>query len=280
MSTQVIPVNVQIPAAATAPVVADFVVHALRVALVNRRDLERLAAEEWAVPGIYVLLTDDGSRRVYVGQAVALRQRLLQHRSKERLPWTRAVAIKRDTSHGFNSAEIGYLEGRVAAEVAAIPGVTVVEGKRDQDTTLPPHMLLSLDDLLSSVLAGLRLAGVDTYKDADEPELAVTASSSSKRMSRALKSGSVADLLSAGLLRAGVSVYLSQGGRDAEGRVSTSGEIIIDGVAYASPSRAAAVALGLQSSNGWTTWHVGSLTGPTLDALRVQLPVPEESDVS
>lgn len=52
MNAQVIPVNVQIPASATAPVVADFVVHALRVALVNRRDLERLASDEWAVPGI------------------------------------------------------------------------------------------------------------------------------------------------------------------------------------------------------------------------------------
>ncbi|WP_285725109.1 excinuclease ABC subunit C [Psychromicrobium xiongbiense] len=274
MSTQVIPVNVQIPASATAPVVADFVVHALRVALVNRRDLERLAADEWAVPGIYILLTDDGSQRVYVGQAVALRQRLLQHRNKEKLPWKRAVAIKRDTSHGFNSAEIGYLEGRVAAEVAAIPGITVVEGKRDQDTTLPPHMLLSLDDLLSSVLAALRLAGVDTHKEADLPESS-DAPLTSKRISRALKTGSVPDLMSAGLLRAGVSVHLAQGGREATGRVSTSGEIIIAGVAYASPSKASAVALGLQSSNGWTTWHVGSLAGPTLDALRTQLSEPE-----
>lgn len=30
----------------------------------------------------------------------------------------------------------------------------------------------------------------------------------------------------------------------------------------------AAAALGLQSSNGWTTWHIGSLDGPMLDSLR------------
>lgn len=277
MSAQVTPVNVQIPASASTPIVADFVVHALRVALVNRRDLELLATDEWMVPGIYVLLTDDGSRRVYVGQAVGIRQRLLQHRSKEKLPWTRAVAIKRDTSHGFNSAEIGYLEGRVAAEVASIPGVVVVEGKRDQDTTLPPHMLLSLDDLLSSVLAALRLAGVDTHKEADEPEPAAKPIPPIKR--RAMVGGTIAELLSGGLLRAGADVYLSQGGRDAVGRVSTAGEIIVAGVAYASPSRAAATALGLQSSNGWTTWHVGSITGPTLDALRAQLPATEADEV-
>ncbi len=52
--------------------------------------------------------------------AVDLRKRLLQHRRTPKLAWTRAVAIKRDTSHGFNSAEIGYLEGRLAAEIGAM----------------------------------------------------------------------------------------------------------------------------------------------------------------
>lgn len=268
--SQVIPVNVQIPSSATAPVVADFVAHALRVVYVNGRDVHRLPADEWGVPGIYVLLTDDGSHRLYVGQAVDLRKRLMQHRNKPRLAWVRAMVIKRDTSHGFNSAEIGYLEGRVAAEVAAIPGVTVVEGKRDQDTTLPPHMLLSLDDLLSSVLAALRLAGVDTHKEADEPE-AKGGRSGAQRRSPVAKSGTIADLLAAGLLRAGAEVHLSQGGRTASGSVTTTGEIIVAGVAYASPSKAAQQALGLQSSNGWTTWHVGDLKGPTLDSLRDQL---------
>jgi hypothetical protein len=270
MSTQVIPVNVQIPSAATVPVVADFVAHALRVAYVQRRDIDRLPADEWEAPGIYVLLTDDGSRQLYIGQAIDTRRRLLHHRTKPRLAWTRAVVIKRDTSHGFNSAEIGYLEGRVAAEVSAIPGVTVVEGKRDQDTTLPPHMLLSLDDLLSSILAALRLAGVDTYKDANEPE-SKARKLSTKRKSPTAKTGTVADLLAAGLLRAGVELHLGQSGKTATGTVTTSGEIIVAGVAYASPSKAAQQALGLQSSNGWTTWHVGNPKGPTLDALRDRL---------
>jgi hypothetical protein len=276
MPTQVIPVNVQIPSAATAPVVADFVAHALRVAYVHRRDAERLPADEWEVPGIYVLLTDDGSRQLYIGQAVDARKRLLQHRRKSKLDWTRAVIIKRDTSHGFNSAEIGYLEGRVAAEINAIPGVAVVEGKRDQDTTLPLHMLLSLDDLLSSILAALRLAGMDTHKEADEPEHKIRRPSA-KRKGRIAKTGTIADLLAAGLLRAGAEVHLSQGGRSASGTVTTSGEIIVAGVAYASPSKAAQQALGLQSSNGWTTWHVGNLKGPTLDALRDQLPDAESN---
>ncbi|ACQ78766.1 hypothetical protein Bcav_0503 [Beutenbergia cavernae DSM 12333] len=267
--SQVIPVNVQIPSASTAPVVADFVSHALRVAYAARRDVDRLTPEEWGVPGIYVLLTDDGTHQLYVGQAVDLRRRLLHHPSRPKLAWSRVVAIKRDTSHGFNSAEIGYLEGRVAAELAAIPGVAVIEGKRDQDTTLPPHMLLSLDELLASVLAALRLAGVDTHKEADELER--TSPRGTRRKSPIAKRGTVADLLAAGLLRAGAEVHLSQGGRAASGTVTTSGEIIVAGVAYASPSTAAQQALGLRSSNGWTTWRVGDLRGPTLDALRDRL---------
>ena len=56
------------------------------------------------------------------------------------------------------------------------------------------------------------------------------------------------------------------------------GEIVVDGVAYSSVSKAAQTALNsgrdeatqVLSSNGWITWHIGSPTGPTLDSLRDQ----------
>lgn len=269
MSSQVIPVNVQVPSDPTGPVIADLTVEALRVAYVARRDIERLPEGEWGVPGIYVLLTDDGSGKVYVGQAVHVRKRLFQHRGKPKLGWSRAVAIKRDTTHGFNSAEIGYLEGRLAAEIGAIPGVNVVEGLKSHDTTLPSHHMLALDALLPGVFAALRLAGMDLLKDADVPDTLAAEIGSGK--SHTIIPGTVADLVGAGLLRAGAELRLSQGGRLARATVSTSGELIVDGVAYASPSKAAATALGLQSSNGWTTWHVDDLSGPTLAQLRAKL---------
>lgn len=269
MSSQVIPVNVQVPGDTAAPVVADLPVQALRVAYVARRDVERLPESGWGVPGVYVLLTDDGTGQVYVGQAVHLRKRLLQHRRKPNLEWRRAVVIQRDTSHGFNSAEIGYLEGRLAAETSAIPGVRVVEGLTSLDTTLPSHHMLTLDALLPGVFAALRLAGMDLAKEADVPE-AVGTVDGAKRPHTAIP-GTVPDLVAAGLLRAGAELHLSQGGRNGRATVSTSGELIVDGVAYASPSRAAATALGLQSSNGWTTWHVADLGGPTLAQLRAKL---------
>jgi hypothetical protein len=269
MSAPVIPVNVQVPADATAPVVADLTVHAIRVAHSWRRDVARLPVDDWNVPGIYVLLAAGETPQAYVGKAVDLRSRLLQHRSKPKLDWVRAVAVKRDTSHGFNSAETGYLEGRVASELRAIPGLTVVEGQQTQDETLPPHLLLALDDLIPSVLAALRLVGIDLFKPdkEDDDELA----NAGLRKKRVAKAGTVADLLAAGVLSGGAELHLSQGGTTARGSVTAAGEILVNGVAYSSPSTAAATALGLTSSNGWTTWHVGDIKGPTLDHLRAQL---------
>jgi len=274
MSAQVTPVNLQVPSDPTAPIVADLTVEALRIAYVFRRDLEKLSEPEWGATGVYVLLTADGSGQVYVGQAVHLRKRVFQHRNKPKLPWNRAVLVKRDTTHGFNSAEIGYLEGRLAAEIGAIPGVEVVEGLRSQDATLPPHHMLALDALIPGVWAALRIAGMDLLKEADLDD-SDGGGQPGPRKSHTVIPGTVPDLVAAGLLPAGTTLYLSQGGTTASASVTTAGEVVVDGVAYASPSKAAATALGLQSSNGWTTWHVGDLTGPTLAQLRAQLPIVE-----
>ena len=170
MSAQVIAVNVQIPASTTAPVVADFTTHALRVGYFHRRDWQNLPTDDWTVPGVYVLMTTDGSGIVYVGKSVKLRGRISTHNSDPQIDWQRALVVKRDTSHGFTSADVGYLEGRLAAELAAIPGITVHRGKEDRDDTLPRHMELSLDELLGSILSAVRLAGLDVHKPADLPD--------------------------------------------------------------------------------------------------------------
>lgn len=263
------PVNVQIPSDSAAPVIADFVEHALRVAYVDRAHLGSFPSTEWEVPGIYILLTGDGSGRVYVGQARRLRSRMSQHNSKEKLPWRRAVAIKRDTTDGFNTAEIGYLEGRVSAEISALDQLTVIQGQTSGDETLPKHMMLSLDSFVKSILAALRLAGIDTTRTNPEQDGEDDASTSTTG-GRVTFNAKFADLVSSGLVRGGESLHLRQGGVEANGTVTADGEIVVHGVAYRSPSAAAAKALGLQSSNGWTTWHVGGLSGVTLDVLRRQ----------
>lgn len=272
----VIPVNLQVPADPSAPIIADFAVHALRVAIVQRQDLERVPAD-WVVPGIYVLVgspgPDDRRLPLYVGKARDLRKRLFQHRTKPKLEWRRAIAVKRDTTHGFNSSEIGYLEGRLAAELCSLPGAHVIEGQRDQDTTLPEHHLLALDAFVPSVFAALRIAGLD-LSPADTPleEANGDADSPGERRRSTAVPGTVADLLAAGLLSAGATLTFARAGKRAQARVAASGELIVNGVTYASPSTAAAKAFGLRAANGWVSWRLEDGRGASLADLRAQLP--------
>lgn len=266
----IIAVNVQVPSSGAAAVIADFAEHAIRVAYIARRDVSRLPEAEWRVPGIYVLIADDGSHSVYVGKSTDLRSRVMHHKqSNAHVPgWSRAVLVKRDTSHGFTSADVGYLEGRLSAELDAISGITVVKGKTDGDATLPVHMQTSLDSLLSSILAAVRLAGVDTYRE-DEDEQPPSPAS------RTQFPGTVADLLAEGLLHAGEELHCTRAGKHGVCTVAPDGQLIVKGVGYSAPSLAAGIALGATSSagyGGWELWHVGSLSGPKLADLRSQLP--------
>lgn len=267
-------VNVQVPSSATAAIIADFAEHAIRVAYIARQEVGRLPEPEWRVPGIYVLIADDGSHSVYVGKSNDLRSRVMQHKlTNAHVPgWSRAVLIKRDNSNGFTSGDVGYLEGRLSAELDAISGIDVVKGKTDGDATLPLHMQMSLDALLSSILAAVRLAGVDMHREeeGEQPPSAV---------SRTQIPGTVADLLSEGLLHAGAELHCTRAGKLGVGVVAPDGQIIVNGVGYGAPSLAAGISLGATSSagyGGWEMWHVGSLTGPRLADLRSQLPKSEK----
>lgn len=232
--------------------------------------MARLPEAEWAAPGVYLLVSDDGSRNLYVGKSTGLRSRLLQHKSKNtQVPnWSRAVLVKRDTTNGFTSSDVGYLEGRLSAELEAIPGIFVAKGKADGDATLPPHVRMSLDALVSSILAAVRLAGIDVHRDDEEAELP------SRALMRTAIRGTVADLVAEGLLHAGAELHCSRGGKQGRGTVGSDGQIIVDGVGYKAPSRAAGASLGADTSTGfggWDMWHVGSPSGPTLSNLRAQL---------
>ncbi|WJS89740.1 excinuclease ABC subunit C [Microbacterium testaceum] len=262
-------VNVQVPSSANAPIIADFAEHAIRVAHLMRRDAGRLREQEWATPGVYTLLSDDGTHQVYIGKSTNLRSRLQHHKHKNaQVPgWSRAVLVKRDTTHGFTSADIGYLEGRLSAQFEVFPGITVVKGKTDGDSTLPRHMQMSLDALLPSVLAAARLAGIDVFWEDDvEPEPI--------GIKRTAIRGTVTSLIAEGLLNVGAELHCARGGALGFGTVAADGQIVVQGVGYKAPSLAAAISLGATSSTGfggWDMWHVGSLSGPSLSDLRGQL---------
>ena len=266
MPTPITPASAQVPSDADAPVVLDFSIHALQVALVSRRDVLKLPPK-WAVPGVYVLLGPlgtEGKTEIYVGKAVKVRDRLNHHRTRPKLHWWRAVAITRDTTAGFNSAEIGYLEGRLYSELRSLPGVDLKADKHDHDTTLPQHMLVELDAFVPTILAALRVAGIDLGETPTDSEPA--------GITRRTIEGTVPDLLAAGLLSAGAVLTFERAGNKAEAAITADGQLVVDGKAYSSPSTAAAAGLGLKAANGWVSWRLDGGRGPTLAELRAQLP--------
>lgn len=259
------PASAQVPANPSAPVIVNFVAHALRVALVARPNLRKLPSKDWDAPGVYILLgrLDGDPTQVYVGKATSLRRRLAQHHHRPRLDWWRAVLITRDTRDGFNSAEVGYLEGRLRRQLGALPAVSTVAGQQDTDETLPSHMLSDLDAFIPTILAALRIAGLDTALP--DPE-----KGDSKGPKRASYSTTIADLVSAGLLRPGEKLLFDGRSRHAEATINSNGEIVLDGVSYESPSAAGKAVLDGRAVNGWKAWTVGA-DGPQLSALRDRL---------
>lgn len=282
----VLTAGVQIPSSTSAPIRLDFNLHALLVAVVGRDGVAQLgASKEWDAPGFYVLLGGIGGRGpvdVYVGKATSIRARLVQHGARPKLDWWRAVAVVRDTTVGFNSAEVGYLEGKLASELRELPSVNVIEGQVTTDTTLPIEMRTNLDAFVDTALQALKIIGIDltpaTGEQPEEEEVEAPADSGSGGAAPAVIPGTVRDLLAAGLLSPGAQLEASRVNREtgeprvAHGEVQANGEILVreTGRAYRSPSKAAQQGLDVVSSNGWRDWTVLG-TGTTLAALRDRL---------
>lgn len=270
----VTPADVQVPADADAPIIVNFGVHALRMALVSSRGVLALPQAPWSGPGVYVLLGSlggDGKTQIYVGKASSTRSRLNTHKNRPPIAWWRALAVIRDTTEGFNTAETGYLEGRLADELSTLPHLELKADRHDIDTSLPQHLLLQLDSFVPTILAGLRLVGLD-LREAPQDDAGKNGA-----RPRAMLAGTVADLLAAGLLNGGAVLTFKRSGRTAQATVTASGELLVDGKAYTSPSTAAAKAFDLISANGWTSWKLEDGTGPSLADLRAELPNQQET---
>src|SRR5262249_11768486 len=115
MSASVQPVTFYVPTSSAEPVEVRVTHSGLRMMLVNRESVG-LLDDSWAVLGVYFLLGPSESPeryRAYVGE---VGKRTLLLRIKEHVEgkqwWSRALLIA-SASDEFNSAEIGWLEGRL-----------------------------------------------------------------------------------------------------------------------------------------------------------------------
>jgi hypothetical protein len=227
---------------------------ALRMAVVDRVSLPGLDGS-WDATGVYVLLDRfdaDGSFGAYVGKAPqGLRGRLREHASKRgRESWQRAVLVMRDTTHGWHSAHVGWLEGRLYALLEGGSAPRLSNGNRPQDETVPPHDRAALESAIEPVAALLRLLGYPPDAEDDPPS---TGGASSRRRSYSV---TVADLLAAGYLTVGETVASTKTTTPESGTVNGDGSITVDGAAHSTPSAAGSALRDGHQVNGWELWAV------------------------
>lgn len=126
------------------PTVVGFINTTVEISVMKRRAFIRKSGIErhWAGTGVYLLLgpAADGKSvvRARPGSAGDLIRRIHQHYIDPTKSWFNRVVLIQDTRQGFNSAEYGFIEGRLhdlCREAADVEHIF----KRDTDDTLQKH---------------------------------------------------------------------------------------------------------------------------------------------
>ena len=248
---EVLPVTALLASESGVPVVVFDGNAALRMAVVDRASVAGLD-ESWDAPGVYLLLDPvalDGEYGVYVGKAPAgLRPRLGEHvRRKEH--WARALLVMRDTTHGWHSAQVGWLEGRLYDLLDGASLATLSNRNRPQDETLPAYDRAALEAAVAPIAAVLRLLGCspDAFDDQAPPD-------SPARVARRQYDVTLAELVEAGDLTAGEKLSSTQLSAPSVAVVGVDGSIAVDGQRYATPSAAGSAVRDGKATNGWSFW--------------------------
>lgn len=229
---------------------------ALQIAIIDRGAAKSLTGD-WDAPGVYVLLdrhTDDGTWGVYVGKAPAgIRSRIKTHLTGKD-HWYRALLIKRDTRHGYNSAHTAWLEGRLYDLLESATLARLHNAQRPGDDTLPSYDLPMLEAAVEPVARLLRVIGHDT---STAEEQGATEGKSAKPAHHGV---SMKDLLTAGLIQADAELVSTWATVPAAAHLRANGSIEYAGKTYSTPSGAAIAARG-GPTNGWAMWAVKTPTG-------------------
>jgi hypothetical protein len=227
--------------------------YGLDMVVVNKESL-RLVGTDWDAPGFYILLgrsQDSGKFTAYVGEATkqSLRSRVSQHVRAEK-SWDRALLV---TGQGFDSAAIGYLEGRFYDVLTNAAAAEVLNRLQPKDETVPEYRRAALDRYVEPVTLALRALGCppDT---ADQRPTAAT-------RKRRVFTESVADLIDAGLLKAATRLRPLRKRFDTPATVLPDGSLEVGGAMYATVSAAAKAVTGTSSEAGWEFWGAPSGDG-------------------
>jgi len=271
------PVTFLVPASSSEPVILDVAHSGLRMVLVNRESIHMLG-DEWKVLGIYFLLgpsEDDPERyRAYVGEVgkASLVQRA-RHHAKQKAWWNRVLLVASSSVPGFDSAEIGWLEGRLYDVLNNAVSCEVMNGNRPGDNSLPSHRRDVFGRYVDPIMAALRGCGAspDTADQRPEPK-------GRKRMT--VHPESVLDLLEAGLLKRDTVLQPLKAGVTGSARVVADGRLEVDGQLHASLSGAAKAVTGAPAESGWEFWGAPSGDGGFVALSRLRERLREEGSAA
>jgi hypothetical protein len=264
-----LPLTVLVPGSGRRPIVIYDPQGALRLAVVEQDGTSALD-DSWDSAGVYVLLWPpvdeiDRQPKVYVGQAAqGLRKRIGQHVAGKS-GWRRAVLVDRaNAKYGFNSAQIGWLEGRLWSLTSTAEHVQPTNKVQPKDDTLPDYDRPALETVVVVIRRVMRLLGYSLEPPGSDP----------KATKKAHFAVTLKDLVAAGKLTAGDVLVFTDPGLQAAATVRSDGRLELSGVPYDFPSAAAAI-VGGHSTNGWADWGLVREDGTiTLMKLREELTGP------
>lgn len=269
MADDASPLTVLLPESVSDPVEMYDPHAALRMAVIERDGVAGLGVE-WDCPGVYVLLDPidaEGTYGAYVGKAPSgLRSRMPDHvRKKDH--WRRALLVARDTTYGFHSAHVGWLEGRLYDLLDAAEFARLANGNRPRDETLPAYERATLETCMVPIQRVLRLLGYNPETPSDTP----AAPGAPRRRTSRFFGIEVTALIASGHLTPGTRLVSTNGVYPASAKVLDDGRIEFNGDPYDTPSAAASAAKDGKAANGWDFWAVEDTAGrTTLGTLRAR----------
>lgn len=267
------PVTFYVPSSSAEPVELGVAHSGLRMVLVTRESV-RLLTDDWRVLGIYFLLgphpEDPDKFCAYVGE-VGRRDLLLRisEHAAQKDWWSRALLVASASPGGFNSAEIGWLEGRFYDVLQNAVAAEVMNKGRPGDDSIALKDRGVLERYVEPTMAALRAVGAppDTADQKPPP--------TGKR--RAHYRESLKDLIDADLLKAGTRLRPTRKNltTTATALVLPDGSLDVGGTVYGAVSQAARAVTGSQSEPGWEFWGAPSGDGSfvSLFTLRERLRV-------
>ena len=251
------PVTFYVPSSAAEPVELGVAHSGLRMALVTRESV-RLLTDDWRVLGIYFLLgphPDDADKfRAYVGEVGRrdLLLRISEHAAQKEW-WSRALLVASASPGGFNSAEIGWLEGRFYDVLRNAVAAEVMNKGRPGDDSIGLKDRGVLERYVEPTMAALRAVGAppDTADQKPPPV----------GKKRARYRESLKDLIDADLLKPGTRLRPMRKQLTATALVLTNGSLDVGGTIHDAVSQAARAVTGNQSEPGWDFWGAPSGDG-------------------